>query len=270
MTMALTLSINRTMRCIGKTAKSMEMPANFLNLTSINLIEARLKFSKLHQLSASHRLCAASLPLALNIKDHASLTSFSPSYSSPVRTFSVSVSRFDHYRVLGVRRNASQKDIKNAFYQLSLIFHPDRQPKKNPMHHGNQYNAFVSLDEYQRISVAYSILSNPEKRQSYDLRRLASTTTFDKWRDDLEEWRHRRYHRMRLARERREGGGGANEEITEEEMKEERERRRRASDPHFLELIMGSRKATNMLVWLTVVYLLYIFFVRFLRGDLFK
>ena len=62
---------------------------------------------------------------------------------SHVRQFSSSIANFDHYRILGVRRNASSKEIKAAFYHLSLIFHPDMQPKKTKMNRANSYNAAI-------------------------------------------------------------------------------------------------------------------------------
>ena len=59
----------------------------------------------------------------------------------------------DHYKTLGVDRNATQDDIKKAYRKLAAKHHPDR---------GGDTATF------QEISVAYDTLSNPEKREQYD------------------------------------------------------------------------------------------------------
>eukprot|EP01063_Lacrimia_lanifica_P024767 TRINITY_DN3260_c2_g2_i2.p1 TRINITY_DN3260_c2_g2~~TRINITY_DN3260_c2_g2_i2.p1 ORF type:complete len:677 (+),score=259.81 TRINITY_DN3260_c2_g2_i2:81-2111(+) len=60
-----------------------------------------------------------------------------------------------HYEVLGVRRCASEADIKKAFKKKALKFHPDKNPD------GEQ--------EFKLISHAYNVLSSPKKKRSYDL-----------------------------------------------------------------------------------------------------
>jgi len=196
-------------------------------------------------------------------------------HSPPFRNFSTSASDFDHYRTLGIRRGATQKEIKEAFYLLSLLFHPDRQPKKTPQNknRGNLLNRRYSLDEYQDISLAYSVLSDPEKREAYDLRRKKALTSFDKWRDDWEEWRHRMYHRRRLARQRRVekvGGGGGGEELSEEDLELERERQNRASDPHGMELVMGSRRNGFRIFLVVGMFLAYGFYDSVMNGNILK
>jgi len=62
-----------------------------------------------------------------------------------------------YYDDLGVHPQSTSKEIKNAFYQLSKEFHPDRNVE-NP-------NA---LKKFQAISEAYDTLSNPKKRTQYD------------------------------------------------------------------------------------------------------
>lgn len=59
----------------------------------------------------------------------------------------------DHYKTLGVARNASQDEIKSAFRRLAKQHHPDL---------GGDPIKFKSLNE------AYSILSDPAKRAEYD------------------------------------------------------------------------------------------------------
>ena len=63
----------------------------------------------------------------------------------------------DYYKILGVSTSATLDQIKKAFRQLAIEFHPDKNP-----------NNFSIEDKFQRISEAYAILSNSEKRAEYD------------------------------------------------------------------------------------------------------
>jgi curved DNA-binding protein len=64
----------------------------------------------------------------------------------------------DYYKILGVDKGADEKDIKRAFRRLAKAHHPDANPD-DPQAHGR----------FQEISEAYEVLSDPEKRQQYDL-----------------------------------------------------------------------------------------------------
>lgn len=59
----------------------------------------------------------------------------------------------DHYNTLGVPREASQDEIKKAYRKLAMQHHPDKG--------GNP-------EQFQKISEAYEVLSNPDKRLQYD------------------------------------------------------------------------------------------------------
>lgn len=63
----------------------------------------------------------------------------------------------DHYQVLGVGRQSTQNQIKDAFRSLSMIHHPDKNR-----------NSEKSNRIYRIILNAYKILSDIEKRQEYD------------------------------------------------------------------------------------------------------
>ena len=63
----------------------------------------------------------------------------------------------DYYEVLGVSRNAPQKDIKKAYYQLAKKYHPDVN-KDNPK----------AAKSFQEVSEAYEVLSDDQKRAQYD------------------------------------------------------------------------------------------------------
>ncbi len=63
----------------------------------------------------------------------------------------------DYYSILGLDKNASEQDIKKAFRSLSKKYHPDIS--KEP-------DAEVKFKE---INEAYQVLSDPEKKQRYDM-----------------------------------------------------------------------------------------------------
>ncbi|MCK4763063.1 MAG: molecular chaperone DnaJ [Candidatus Aminicenantes bacterium] len=63
----------------------------------------------------------------------------------------------DYYEVLGISRTASSDEIKKAYRQLALKYHPDR----------NQDNPGAE-DKFKEASEAYSVLADQEKRQAYD------------------------------------------------------------------------------------------------------
>ena len=63
----------------------------------------------------------------------------------------------DYYRMLGVDRSADSKKIKEAYRELAFKYHPDRN-EKNP----------DSAEMMKQINEAYAVLSNVEKRRTYD------------------------------------------------------------------------------------------------------
>src|SRR6266581_5765991 len=64
----------------------------------------------------------------------------------------------DYYEVLGVSRTAAVEEIKSAYRKAALKWHPDRNPE-------NKADAEVNFRE---CTEAYSVLSDPQKRQLYD------------------------------------------------------------------------------------------------------
>jgi DnaJ-class molecular chaperone len=59
----------------------------------------------------------------------------------------------DYYSILGVPKNASEKELKKAYKKASMQHHPDRG--------GNE-------EEFKKVNEAYSTLKDPQKRASYD------------------------------------------------------------------------------------------------------
>ncbi|CAL0305034.1 unnamed protein product [Lupinus luteus] len=65
----------------------------------------------------------------------------------------------DYYIILKVNRNASEDDLKKAYKRLAMIWHPDK----------NILNKNEAESKFKLISEAYDVLSDPQKRQIYDL-----------------------------------------------------------------------------------------------------
>ena len=68
----------------------------------------------------------------------------------------------DYYQILGILETASQEDIRQAYLQLALIWHPDRHAGEPP---GRIASATASCKE---IGEAYGVLSDPAKKADYD------------------------------------------------------------------------------------------------------
>ncbi len=62
----------------------------------------------------------------------------------------------DYYDVLGVSKDASEKDIKSAYRKLAMKYHPDRS------------DASDAEERFKEISEAYAVLSDTDKRRQYD------------------------------------------------------------------------------------------------------
>ncbi len=69
----------------------------------------------------------------------------------------MAVSKRDYYEVLGVQRNAGEQELKGSYRKLALKYHPDRNP-----------NDKEAEDRFKEAAEAYSVLSDAEKRRSYD------------------------------------------------------------------------------------------------------
>ncbi|SRR5581483_9902620 len=63
----------------------------------------------------------------------------------------------DYYQILGVSKNASQKEINSAFRRLARKYHPDVNP-------GDKQ----AEEKFKEINEAHEVLADPEKRKKYD------------------------------------------------------------------------------------------------------
>lgn len=63
----------------------------------------------------------------------------------------------DYYQILGVGRSAEVNEIKKAYRQLAMKYHPDKNPGDKE-----------AEEKFKKIGEAYAVLSDPQKRRQYD------------------------------------------------------------------------------------------------------
>lgn len=62
----------------------------------------------------------------------------------------------DYYEILGISRNASEKEVKSAYRKLAKKYHPDVNKSSD------------ASEKFKDVNEAYEVLSDPQKRQRYD------------------------------------------------------------------------------------------------------
>ena len=62
----------------------------------------------------------------------------------------------NYYEVLGIKKNASDTEIKKAYKKMAVRWHPDK----------NLDNKQYSEKKFKEISEAYQVLSDPEKKKN--------------------------------------------------------------------------------------------------------
>lgn len=67
------------------------------------------------------------------------------------------MSKRDYYEILGISRNAGDADIKRAYRQLAVKYHPDKNPD-DP----------AAEEKFKEAAEAYAVLSDAQKRAAYD------------------------------------------------------------------------------------------------------
>lgn len=68
----------------------------------------------------------------------------------------------DYYEVLGVSKNATDAELKNAYKKMAIKYHPDRQVGKS------DEEKKAAEEKFKEAAEAYDVLRDPQKRQQYD------------------------------------------------------------------------------------------------------
>ena len=63
----------------------------------------------------------------------------------------------DYYQILGVSRNADDKEIKRAYHKLAKQYHPDTNPDNEEAER-----------KFKEVNEAYEVLSDPQKKRLYE------------------------------------------------------------------------------------------------------
>jgi DnaJ family protein A protein 3 len=121
-----------------------------------------MKISKIIAFTVHYPINRSSINCSLHCGRYIShITRSSPHTASQWTTRHIHTSNLsykeDYYKVLGVPRSASAEEIKKSYFELAKKYHPDRN-KGDP-------NA---AEKFTKIGEAYEVLSNPDKRRSYD------------------------------------------------------------------------------------------------------
>ncbi|XP_018007577.1 dnaJ-like protein 60 [Hyalella azteca] len=116
--------------------------------------------------------------------------------------FSISPYRsLTHYELLGLQKDCSQTDVRDAFVRLSKEWHPDKQSQDVAE---SQHNKFIELN------TAYSVLSKPQSRAFYDAQLRASERgyyeVYGSYRVYTDAPKERVVHRHPSSYENHEGG----------------------------------------------------------------
>lgn len=91
-----------------------------------------------------------SINIAIGIK-------YQPLYRKLHHTSYLAKSTSDYYKALGVSRRATAQEIKDAYYELSKRYHPDKNRDSD-----------MALERFREIKEAYEVLGNHGKKRKYD------------------------------------------------------------------------------------------------------
>jgi DnaJ-class molecular chaperone len=67
------------------------------------------------------------------------------------------IEKKDYYDILGLDKKATEDEIRKSYKKMAIKFHPDKNNSKH------------AADAFKKVSHAFSVLSNKEKKQNYDM-----------------------------------------------------------------------------------------------------
>jgi curved DNA-binding protein CbpA len=91
-------------------------------------------------------------------------------FQREIRELARALPQLDYFQVLGISRSAAPDEVRDAFFQRSKTFHPDRYFKKELGPYGG-----LLTEIYKRIVAAHDVLRDPKLRASFE-RTLAETS----------------------------------------------------------------------------------------------
>jgi curved DNA-binding protein len=100
----------------------------------------------------------------------------------------------DYYEVLGLAKNSTGEEIKKAYRQLASKYHPDKISAAD-----GSPEKMQAEEKFKEVGEAYETLSNPEKRQHYDLHGHGSRNNFNhenSWYNPMREAERQQFEEM--------------------------------------------------------------------------
>ena len=79
----------------------------------------------------------------------------------------------DYYKILGVSEDVSPEELKKVYRKMALKYHPDHQQGKSDAEKKE------AEDKFKDVNEAYETLSDPKKREEYDMMRKYGASGFD-------------------------------------------------------------------------------------------
>ena len=76
---------------------------------------------------------------------------------SPNITSAAAKTTDDHYKILGLKRGASQKDVKKAYRKMAKKWHPDKNPD----------DVDKAKEKFMKVAKAYEVLGDEDLRKIY-------------------------------------------------------------------------------------------------------